>query len=171
MDDVGAVEVQNRFHGLVHKVLDVLIRERLFRVDYLVEVGFHQRSDDVDVLEAGRLLWQLDLYDPAQIFVLEEFLKVTSRKIGPTQKFYLPENSLGIDQVHERVGDLFNRDLFACFSVVCGNDNSVRAPSDELDEFVFFVYHKVDRQSWEHRVDFPSHDNQLLSLGNTWNFA
>lgn len=59
MHDVGAVQVEHTPEELIHKVLIVLIRQLLPRVDELMHICFHQLGYYVDVLIAhlrGRFL-------------------------------------------------------------------------------------------------------------------
>ena len=51
MQHFGAVDVLEPPENLVDEVLHVLIRQRLWALDDLVEVGVHQLVDEVDVIE------------------------------------------------------------------------------------------------------------------------
>ena len=73
VDDVGGVDVEAAAEELVHKVLAVIVRQVLARVDDSVHVGLHEVGDDVDVLVAG-LGWRLlHVNEADDVFVVEEF--------------------------------------------------------------------------------------------------
>lgn len=61
MDDVRRVHIIGALENLMHKVLHVVVREILARVDDSVHVGLHQLRDDIDVFKACTLRGLLDI--------------------------------------------------------------------------------------------------------------
>ena len=58
---------------LIHEILTVIIRQILPRVDNSMHVCFHQVSNDVDVLVAGGSWWFLNINQPNNVLMVEEF--------------------------------------------------------------------------------------------------
>eukprot|EP00355_Strombidium_rassoulzadegani_P007892 CAMPEP_0168620054 /NCGR_PEP_ID=MMETSP0449_2-20121227/6929_1 /TAXON_ID=1082188 /ORGANISM="Strombidium rassoulzadegani, Strain ras09" /LENGTH=106 /DNA_ID=CAMNT_0008661027 /DNA_START=610 /DNA_END=930 /DNA_ORIENTATION=- len=97
MDDVGAVDVEAASQQLVHEVLAVVVGQVLPRVDHSVHVGFHQVSDDVNVLVASLCRRLLNVYQSDDVLMVEEL-----------EELDLSYDSLGVDEVFKGFGDFFN---------------------------------------------------------------
>jgi hypothetical protein len=115
VEHVGAVDVLDAPQDLIHKVLYVVVRERLGALEDLVEVGVHQLAHYVDVLEllvpAGRPRQVQDVDD---VLVLEV-----------PEQAQLAKGALGVREVLEDVGYFLDGDLFADSGVAGGADDGI----------------------------------------------
>ena len=140
-----AVEHLRRVHrleaaqDLVDKVLDVVVGERLLRVDDVVQVGVEQLGHQVDVLPVLRLAGGRH-HDVAQVE------HVLVRKV--LQQPDLAQDALAVDGVLERVGDLLDRHLVARLRVLRRADEAVRALAHALLHLVPLV--DLERGALDH---------------------
>mmetsp|Transcript_12581 Transcript_12581/g.33595 ORF Transcript_12581/g.33595 Transcript_12581/m.33595 type:complete len:272 (+) Transcript_12581:667-1482(+) len=122
VDNAGAVQVYQATKYLVHKVLVMLLCERLLGVDDPVKVRLHQVSDYVDVLEvwAGRREHVQDPYDIVMVKL--------------PQQLHFPQDPLAIDEVIEGVADLLNRELLPGPRILERCDAAICTRADLFDQ-------------------------------------
>mmetsp|Transcript_60288 Transcript_60288/g.140419 ORF Transcript_60288/g.140419 Transcript_60288/m.140419 type:complete len:344 (+) Transcript_60288:233-1264(+) len=117
-----AVQVDQASEDLMNKVLVMLLRERLFRIDHLVQVSFHEIGDNVDVLKVRRF-GRVHVEDPNDVFMVEL-----------PQQLHLSQDSFAINKIPERVSDLLDCTLFACLLVFEGGHAPVCPRPNLLDQ-------------------------------------
>ena len=126
MDDVRGVHVVRADQDLEHEVLHMVVGQVLSGVDDSVHVSLHQISDDIDVFVASLGGWPGYFEKVDDVLVVEEF-----------QKLDLSDDTLGVDQVFESLGDLLDGDLDLAFVVIGAANDTVGTVSDLLDIFKF----------------------------------
>jgi len=122
VDNVRGVDVEAPAQQLVHEVLNVVVGQVLPRVDHAMHVRLHQVRNNVNVLVASLAGWLRHINQRDDVLVVEEF-----------QKFDLAHDSLGIDQIFECLGHLFDGHLRLRGVVVGRADHSVGAVTNLFD--------------------------------------
>mmetsp|Transcript_42244 Transcript_42244/g.90136 ORF Transcript_42244/g.90136 Transcript_42244/m.90136 type:complete len:270 (+) Transcript_42244:701-1510(+) len=115
MQHVRRVDGVDTTQDLVEEVLEVLVGERLLRVDDVVQVGVHQLRDEVHVLPAvlATRRWQ-DVHQAKHVVVLEV-----------AQDLNLAEEPFAVDGVLEGLGYLLDRHWLGSLDVAAGRDQPV----------------------------------------------
>ncbi len=72
MDDVGWVHEEESSEDLIDEILDVVVAEFLSGIDDPMQIGFHEVSDDVDVIIVGACFWAKDVEQSDDVVVLEK---------------------------------------------------------------------------------------------------
>jgi hypothetical protein len=103
----------------------VLGREVVVSLDDLVEVGFHELEDDVDVAELAARGREHDVPDLDDVRVAQE-----------AEQLDLPEDAGGVGDVLEDVVDLLDGDALAGVGVDGGGYQAVAALADHLGDLV-----------------------------------
>mmetsp|Transcript_97169 Transcript_97169/g.247111 ORF Transcript_97169/g.247111 Transcript_97169/m.247111 type:complete len:228 (-) Transcript_97169:61-744(-) len=122
MHDVATVQVKQSSEDLVREVLVVLVVEHLLRVDDAVQVGFHEISNYVDVVEI-RAVRRVHVQDLDDVVVSEA-----------SQQLDLSQDPLAVDQVVEGIRDLFHSKLGASFRIRKRAHCAIRSRSNLLDQ-------------------------------------
>lgn len=91
-----------------------------------MHVSLHQIGDDIDVFEASLGGWPGYFEKVNDVLVVEEL-----------QKLDLSDDTLGVDQVFESLGDLLDGDLDLAFVVIGAANDTVGTVSDLFDIFKF----------------------------------
>ena len=99
---LGAVHGLEPAQDLVDEVLDVVVGERLLRVDDVVQVGVEQLGHEVDILPVldPASVGHHDVLEAKHVLVLEVL-----------QQPHLPQHPLAVDRVLEGVADLLDGHL------------------------------------------------------------
>ena len=126
MNDVRGVHIVRADQDLEHEVLHMVVGQVLPGVDDSVHVSLHQICDDVDVFVASLGGWPGYFEKVNDVLVVEEL-----------QKLDLSDDTLGVDQVLECLGDLLNGDFDLALVVVGAADNTICTMTDLLYIFKF----------------------------------
>ena len=73
MDHISRVHEEESSEQLVNKILNMVFREILARVDYSVQIRFHKFSDDINIVVAGFVFRFEQVNHIDNILVFEEF--------------------------------------------------------------------------------------------------
>lgn len=122
MDDVGRVHIVATCQHLEHKVLQVIVRQVLPRVNDTVHVRLHQLSDDVDVFVTGGGRWLSNVDDLDDVLMVKEF-----------EQLDLAHDSLGINQILEGFGHFLDGDFAVSYVIVGTADDTVCTMTDLLN--------------------------------------
>lgn len=125
MEDIGSVYVLHPTEQLVEEELVVLRSEVVVGLDDLVEVGFHEFEDDVDVAELAARRRENDVLDLYDVRVAQK-----------AKQLDLAENAGGVRDMLKDVVDLFYGDALAGVGVDGGRHDAVAALADHFADLV-----------------------------------
>ena len=125
------MDVETAAEELVHEVLEVIICEVLTGVDNTVHVSLHQVGDNIDILVTGLCRGLCHINECNDVLMVKEF-----------QKFDLTHDTLGINQIFERLGNFLDCDLNLGGVVISRANHTVSAVTYLLDVFKFILNNK-----------------------------
>jgi len=122
MDNVRCVHIVTARKHLEHEVLQMIVSQVLSGVDNAVHIGFHQLSDNVDVLVIRLLWWLGHIKHFDDVFVVKELKQAN-----------LSHDTFCINEILERLGHLLDGNFLVGDVIVGTADDTIGTVADLLN--------------------------------------
>ena len=122
MDNVRSVHIVTARKHLEHEVLQMIVSQVLSGVDNAVHIGFHQLSDNVDVLVIRLLWWLGHIKHFDDVFVVKELKQAN-----------LSHDTFCINEILERLGHLLDGNFLVGDVIVGTADDTIGTVADLLN--------------------------------------